>query len=130
MKKQRLWILIASLFLLLGCDGAKTDLEQALAANYREDTDLKDYNVDPQDMAECVADEIAGTIPAFPGTPQRKVYYEAYTKLVKVMATDQDPKAVLEETQEVFGSVREARKAALGVTAFVLDCMGELVDTQ
>jgi len=123
-------LMIAVTLLLTGCDRGKSGLEQALAENFRDDQDLKDYKIDPDDMAECVADKISSAIPGLPGAPQRKAYFEAYTKMVKVTANKENPQPVLEENKEVFGSVRKAREAAFGITAHVLDCMGELVQQQ
>jgi hypothetical protein len=130
MKKPLSILMVAATLLLAGCDRGKTELEQALAENFRGDQDLKDYKIDPDDMAECVADEISSAIPGLPGAPQRKAYFEAYTKMVKVTANNEDPRQVLEENKEVFGSVRKAREAAFGVTAHILDCMGKLVEQQ
>lgn len=128
MKKTLAILMVAATLLLTGCDRGKSDLEQALADNFRDDQDLKDYKIDPDEMAACVADEISSAIPGLPGAPQRKAYFEAYTKMVKVTANDQDPQQVLEENKAVFGSVRKAREAAFSVTAHILDCMGVLVE--
>jgi hypothetical protein len=130
MKKNLSILMLAATLLLAGCDRGKSGLEQALAENFRDDQDLKDYKIDPDEMAECVADEIAGSIPGLPGAPQRKAYFEAYTKMIKVTTNDQDPQQVLEENQEVFGSIRKAREAAFSVTAHILDCIGTLVEQQ
>ncbi len=130
MKKTLLILMIATTLLLTGCDRGKPGLEQALAENFRNDPDLKDYKIDPDDMAECVADKISSAIPGLPGAPQRKAYFEAYTKMVKVTANDQDPRQVIEENKEVFGSIRKSREAAFGITAHILDCMGKLVEQQ
>ena len=127
MKKNLSILLITAAFLLTACDRGKTDLEQVLANKFSKDEDLKDYNIDPEEMADCVVNDISGAIPGLPGAPQRKAYFEAYTKLVTVKADHKNPQKVLEEVEEVFGSIRKAREAALGVTAFVLDCMDELV---
>ena len=128
MKKNLSILMIAAILLLAGCDRGKSGLEQALAESFRDDQDLKDYKIDPDEMAACVAGEIAGSIPGLPGAPQRKAYFEAYTKMIKVTANNQDPQQVLEENKEVFGSVRKAREAAFGVTSHILDCMGKLVE--
>lgn len=128
MKKALSILMVAAALFLTGCDRGKSGLEQALAENFRDDQDMKDYKIDPDEMAACVADEISSAIPGLPGAPQRKAYFEAYTKMIKVTANNQDPQQVLEENKEVFGSVRKARKAAFSVTAHILDCMGKLVE--
>jgi len=130
MKKTLPILMVAATLLLAGCDRGKPALEQALAESFRDDQDLKDYKIDPDDMAECVADKISSAIPGLPGAPQRKAYFEAYTKMVKVTANDQDPRQVIEENKKVFGSIRKSREAAFGITAHILDCMGELVEQQ
>ena len=127
---KKLPLLLIAVLLLVGCDRGRSDLEAALVKSYSEDQDIKDYNIDPNEMAGCVSKGIASTIPGFPGSPDRLAYFEVYTKLVQVKADQKDPEAVLEEAAKVFGSRDAAFKAALRVTDFVLQCMGDLVEVR
>ena len=125
---KKLPLLLLALTLLSACDKGKSDLETALTNSYRDDQDLKDYNIAPERMAQCVADAIAGTLSGFPGTPERQQKYAIFSKFITVVADKGDPTAVLEEANEVFGSARETRQAFMGITAHNLQCMGDLIE--
>jgi Prokaryotic membrane lipoprotein lipid attachment site len=127
---KKILIVLVAAALLSGCDGKEKDeLVEQLRVKFQKDTDLTDYRIAPEDMADCVADKILKEIPGFPGSPNRKRYIKAYTKLVRVDPT-QDFRPALEETKEVFGSVAEAYEAAGTITTFNFSCIGDMINDQ
>ncbi|MGH8550225.1 MAG: hypothetical protein ACRERU_16810 [Methylococcales bacterium] len=116
--------------LLSGCEGKEKDeLVEQLRLKFKQDNDLADYKITPDEMAECVADKILKEIPGFPGSPNRKSIIQAYTKLVRVNPTE-DFRPALEETKEVFGSEAEAHEAAASITMSNFACIGDMINDQ
>jgi hypothetical protein len=104
-------------------------LREALTEKLKQDSDLKDYKIDPAQLAECVYKEIEDTAPGIPGDPKRDRYFEAFTKFVAVGAPGEAEKAIT-DYKDLFGGVQEARQAALSVTDMIMGCMGGAVDAQ
>ncbi|MGX2040742.1 hypothetical protein ACWJKU_11515 [Methylocaldum sp. MU1018] len=116
-------------FLLIGCASKeKTTLREALLAKFKDDSDLKDYKLDPETIADCVVGEISNTLPGFAGDPRRERFFEAYTRFANAKSPGDAEKAV-SDYQQLFGSVKEARHAALSITDHVMTCMGKAVAT-
>jgi hypothetical protein len=127
---KKILIALIAAALLSGCEGKERDeLVEQLRLKFTQDTDLKDYNIAPEQMAECVADQIIQEIPGFPGSPKRKRFITAYTKLVRVNPTE-DFRPVLEETKEVFGSVAKAHEAAGSISLYNFACIGDMINEQ
>ena len=127
---KRVFALLGLAALLTACGGEqKQTLEQALVAKLQNDSDLKDYKLAPQDVAKCVLEEISNSLPVFPGDPRRGEYFDAYAKFLSADSSAAAQQA-LDNAAKLFGSVKEARKAAVGVTDFIISCMGELVETK
>ncbi|MGR9106895.1 MAG: hypothetical protein ACU843_08205 [Gammaproteobacteria bacterium] len=127
--KNFLLVLVAALA-LAGCDGKQKDeLVEQLQLKFKNDSDLADYKIAPEDMADCVADKILKEIPGLPGSPNRKRTIEAYTKLVRVNQNE-DFRPALEATKEVFGSTTKALEAAGNITTSSFSCIGDLVNGQ
>ena len=126
--KKIMTIIFAALF-LNACGGGKEQLglKEALTAKLQDDADLKDYKLNPADVADCVVSGIAGSLPGFPGDPRRKTYFEAYAKFVAVKSPADAEKAV-EEYKDLFGSVKQAREAAVSVTDHIMGCMGAALE--
>lgn len=122
---KRLMIVFFAVFLLAGCSSKeKTTLKEALLAKFKDDSDLKDYKLDPETIADCVVSEIGNALPGFAGDPRRDQYFEAYTRFVNAKSPADAEKAVA-DYQHLFGSIKEARHAALSVTDHVMTCMGK-----
>lgn len=115
--------------LLSACGGGKEqlDLKAALIAKLQEDSDLKDYKLNPADVADCVVQAIADTLPGFTGDPRRKTYFEAYATFVSAK-TSADADKAIETYKDLFGSVKQARAAALSVTDHIMGCMGANIE--
>jgi len=124
---KNLLIAFLAVFLLTGCTSKeKTTLKEALVAKFKDDSDLKDYKLDPETIADCVVGEISNGLPGFPGDPRRERLFEAYTHFADAKSPADAEKAVA-DYQQLFGSVKEARHAALSVTDHVMTCMGKAV---
>jgi hypothetical protein len=104
-------------------------LKEALVAKLTQDSDLKDYKIDPDKMAECVYQEIASQAPGMPGDPKRNRYFEAYTKFV-IASSPGDADKSINDYQDLFGGIHETRQAATAVTTTIMTCMGEAVDAR
>lgn len=123
MKKLLLAMLAATA--LTGCGRQeKLTLEQALLEKMQADTDLKDYKIAPEDMTGCVMEEIAQSLPVLPVDTRRGAFFDAYAQFI----TATNPLKAIEDAAPLFGSVAEARKAAMSVTDHIMSCMGRLLD--
>jgi hypothetical protein len=127
---KKILIVLAAAALISGCDGKEKDeLIEQLRLKFEKDADLADYHIAPEDMANCVADKILKEIPGFPGSPNRKRFIKAYTRLVRVDPTE-DFRPALEETKEVFGSASKAHEAAGSITMANFSCVGDMINDQ
>jgi hypothetical protein len=102
-------------------------LKEALIAKLKDDQDLKDYKLEPEEVADCVIAQITDSVPGIPGDPRRDRYYEAYTKFMSVQAPS-DAQKTIESYQDLFGSVHDARQAAMSITDFIMECMGGAIE--
>ncbi|MFN3918721.1 MAG: hypothetical protein ACK4JF_00340 [Methylohalobius sp.] len=126
---KKLFILTLTAVLLSACESKeRSEFQQKLAARLATDPDLKDYNLDPNEVAECVTSEIAKTLPGFRGSPARKPYWEAYAAFENARTTE-EALATVKQYQTVFGTEKLASAAALGITEHIMNCMGNLIET-
>jgi hypothetical protein len=128
--KNTLIAVLAAVF-LTACGGGKekTDLKEALIAKFQDDADLKDYKIDPADMAGCVLEAITDDAPGIPGDPRRTRYFEAFTRFVNAKSPADMQKAA-QEYQDMFGGVKEAHAAAMSMTDHTMTCMGGAIDAR
>jgi hypothetical protein len=120
--------LVLVLALLAACAGKEqSDLREALLAKLQDDSDLKDYNLDPGEIADCVVNDLTDDLPGFPGDPRRKQYLTAYARFYSVKGSG-DFEKVAEEYKDLFGSVKAAHQAALRMTDYIMTCMGQAIE--
>lgn len=125
---KRMLIAICAASLLAGCASKEqTGLKEALIAKFKDDSDLKDYKLDPEPIAECVVRQITETLPGFAGDPRRDRFFEAYVHFVNVNSPNDAEKAIT-DSAELFGSAKKAREAATSVTEHVMVCMGKAIE--
>jgi hypothetical protein len=125
---KKLVLLGLAALLLLGCaKKEKTGLHQVLVDRFSEDQDLKDYKLDPANVADCVIDEISSTLPGFAGDPRRAEFFTAYERFLAVKSAA-DAEAAVAEFERLFGSRQKAREAALGITDHIMTCMGKAIE--
>jgi hypothetical protein len=121
----KIMTVIFAALLLSACGSSKEQmsLKEALTAKLEGDSDLKDYKLNPADVADCVVKGISESLPGFPGDPRRNAYFDAYAKFVAVKSPGDAEKAI-EEYTNLFGSAQQARTAAVSVTDYIMGCMG------
>lgn len=113
-----------ALLILGACSQEKANFEAALTTQLRDDQDLADYDLAPEDIADCVVEKVASSLPGFSWSPKNDVYYHAYSRMVSSKDDVNEVQKVLEETKDVFGSENKARVAAGDVTNHIMHCMG------
>lgn len=127
---KKILLALVTMILLSGCEGKEKDeLVEQLRLKFEKDTDLADYKISPEQMSVCVADKILKEIQGFPGSPNRRKFIKAYTRLIRVDPTE-DFRPALEETKEVFGSLEKAHEAASSIAESNFSCIGDLINDQ
>ena len=118
-------VLLLAAFCLTACPGRQeqTNLKDALNAKLQDDSDLKDYKINPAEITDCVVDAIGDSLPGLPGDPRHARYFQAYAKFLSVKS-ETDIDNAMKEFKDLFGSEKEARTAAVGITDHIMTCMG------
>ena len=127
MKKIVTMFVVALLLSACGSSKEQQDLKQVLTEKFKDDSDLKDYKLKPEDIAECVVANISQDAPPIPGDPKRERYFAAYTKFAAARSPTEAEQAI-KDYQDVFGGIKEARAAANTVTDHVMSCMGLAIE--
>ncbi|MCQ8129321.1 hypothetical protein [Methylomonas rivi] len=126
MKKVRLILAIMPIAILAGCS-EKAEYEQAVLQQMQKEKDIKDYNIEPEKMVECVVVTSSKDMPGMvPIDPQRKQAYINYTKMLRLNEAE-DPKKMLEELRNDFGSPKALAEAHANYAESVVECMSGLV---
>ena len=125
--KKLIVLLLAALALVACGKKEKTGLREILIERFSEDQDLKDYNLDPAGVADCVVDEISSSLPGFAGDPRREEFFRAYERFFTVKSA-QDAENSIKDFEQLFGSRQKAREAALGITDHIMTCMGKAIE--
>lgn len=125
---KKLIVLVLVTLSLVACGKKeKTGLRDVLIERFSQDQDLKDYNLDPAGVADCVVDEISTSLPGFAGDPRREEFFKAYERFFAVKSA-QDADNSIKEFEMLFGSRQKAREAALGITDHIMTCMGKAIE--
>lgn len=112
--------------LLTGC-AEKAEYEEAVLQLMEEDKDIKDYQLNPEQMTACVVQTTAAKMPgALVFGPDRRQAYINYTKML-MLEKSEDPKKTLDELKEEFGSARALADARLNYAQSVYNCVTNLV---
>jgi hypothetical protein len=120
--------LLLPLFLILlsGCS-EKGQFEQAVLKDMQKDQDIKDYKIDPQNMADCVVENIGKKMPGvFFGDPERWKAYLLYTKMIG-LSESKNPEQTLKELQTEFGNGRGLSEAKNHYSQSVFECLGQVM---
>ncbi len=125
---KKITLIATALLSLVACaKQEKTGLRDVLIERFKDDADLKDYNLDPAEVADCVIDEIAASLPGFSGDPRRAQFFGAYEHFLNVKSST-DAERSLKEFEQLFGSAQNARVAATSITDHVMTCMGKAIE--
>ena len=127
MKKITALFFVALLLSACGDSKEQKDLKQVLTEKFKDDSDLKDYKLKPEDIAECVVANISQDAPAIPGDMKRDRYFAAFAKFAAVKSPAELEQAV-KEYQDVFGGTKESFAAANSVTDHIMSCMGLAIE--
>lgn len=124
---KKIIIIALSGLLLAGCSEHKDLFQQAVKKELSNDKDLKDYELDSDEMSRCVVDTAAEKMPGlFPFDPDRMNAYKGYTKLITLKSAEK-PQEVLKELQEIFGPGDAVAKAQRNYSESVFVCFQNLV---
>ncbi len=122
---KKIIMLLSTLLLFAACSKERSDYEALLVERFSKDQDVIDYNLDPEDMADCVADQISDDIPGFSGSPIFENYFKGY----KLLLRPDDPSEIperMKQAEEIFGSRKAMYQARLEVTNHTLFCMPQV----
>ena len=124
---KKFLLISLSALLLTACSEEKKQFVQAVSEQMQNDQDIKDYDLDPEKMTECVVDLVTQKMPGlFPFDPRRQPYYVGYSKLISVKQSE-NPKQSLLEVQEAFGSKKATMQALMNYSESVMTCVTALV---
>jgi hypothetical protein len=126
---NKFYIAVLLALSLFSCSDSKEvlDLKQALIAKLADDSDLTDYKLDPADIADCIVSQVADKSSTLPGHPHRQQVFEAYAKFVSVKSPG-DAQNAVDQYKDLFGGVKESQAAAMEVTEYIMDCMGQAIE--
>ena len=123
---KKLILICASTLFLTAC-ADKQKYEEAILTQMQTEQDLKDYNIDPEKMVDCVVDLSSKKMPGiFAYDPDRLTAYQNYATMLS-MSTAEDKQSKLEELRSLFGSPRELAKAHANYTESVMNCLAAII---
>ena len=125
---KKVLILIAAL-MMVGC-AEKAEYEQAVQLQVEKDKDIKDYNIDPKVMVDCVVQTSSKNMPGlFPIDPERMKAYKNYSKMLRLNESE-DPKKIMNELREAFGSPKALADAHANYAESVMECISGVVTNE
>jgi len=118
---------IFAVVLLLPACSDKNDYKEAVLADIKKEKDLKDYQISPETMADCVVALSSQGMPGFFDLdPERMTAYRNYAKMLTMMQA-KDPKQAMEELRAEFGSPKALADAHANYTESMLECYTSVV---
>ncbi len=123
-------ILIISLLITLSACSEKDEYQQTVLELIRNDQDIKSYHLDPETITQCIVDLSSKNMPGFvPFEPIRKTAYKGYTKMIALKKSE-NPKTVLKELRESFGSAKGLADAHRNYSDSYLECISSQTSRQ
>ncbi len=120
--KKKLFLSSICLLFITACED-KQKYEAAVLAQMQTEQDVKDYNIDPEDMTECIVNVTSDNMPgAFPLDPERLTAYQNYTKMLK-MSSATDKKKAFDELRNTFSDPIQLRDAHSNYTESMMECI-------
>lgn len=121
MKAKSLFLALLTTTFLSACSD-KNAFEQAVLAKMQDDTDIKDYKIDPERLTKCVVEGVSQNMPGiFIGDPARLQAYKSYTKMLTIKSSP-DPQKTLAELRTEFGSAKGLADANRNFSEATLVC--------
>ena len=121
-------LLISLSALLLPACADKNQYEQTVLEQMQLEQDVKDYNLSPEHMTECVVETTSSHMPGiFAFDPKRLTAYRNYTKML-TLSSSKDPTKTLEELRTDFGSPKDLAKAHANYTESMMDCFASVIN--
>lgn len=125
-KAHRIIGLIAATFLLSACS-EQQQYKAAVLAEMQTESDIKDYKLDPEKMADCVVNSTSSNMPGlFPVDPARKKAYLSYTKML-TLKQSKEPQKAMDELRTEFGSAQGLLEARNNYTNSLVECQATLI---
>ncbi len=119
-------LLCTSILFLNGC-ADKQQYEQAVLEQMQAEKDIKDYNIDPQHMADCVVELSSKKMSGlFPFDPARLTAYRNYAQMLNLTQSE-NPKKTLDQLRVNFGSPKALAEAHANYTESTLNCMSAII---
>ncbi len=123
---KKILLLPLLLIVLPGCS-EKQEFEQAVLKDMQKDQDIKDYQIDPEHMTDCVVERTSGKMPGiFFGDPKRMEAYKLYTKMLGLSEAE-NPEKTIKELQKDFGGGRGLSIAKGKYSQSVFDCIAQML---
>ncbi len=123
--KKILFIFLSAL--LLNACSEHQQFEETVLSQMKSDKDIADYNIDPEDITDCVVDTSTKEMPGiFPADPRRKPYLIGYSKMLG-LKTSEKPQELLKELTEIFGSSKGIADAHKNYSTSVMMCVQAMV---
>lgn len=112
--------------LLTGC-AEKEEYENAIFDQMKNEKDLKDYAIKPEDITKCIAQTSAKNMEGLlPIDPIRRQTYKNYADMLN-LTKSADPKKTMEELRTKFGGAKELAAAHANYAESVVECMAGIV---
>jgi hypothetical protein len=126
---KKIIVLLSVALLLVACGKEQSEYEELLAKEFSKDQDVIDYKLDPETLAECVSDQIAGDVPAFSGSPAFESHFKGYKLFLRPEDPSEIPKR-MKQTEDIFGSKKEANNARMQVISHTMFCLPQVREKQ
>lgn len=123
---KKIVLIVLSLSMLTACS-EKSEYEQAVLEDMKQEKDVKDYNLSPETMTRCIVDLTSNNMPGVVVfDPKRRAAYRNYKKMLTLTKVD-DPQQVLKELREDFGSPKALADARSNYTESMMNCLTSLI---
>jgi len=123
---KKILLLPLLLIVLSGCS-EKQEFEQAVMKDMQKDQDIKDYEIDPENMTDCVVKRTSDKMPGIIFfDPKRREAYQLYTEMLGLEEA-KNPQQELKKLQKNFGGGRGLSIAKGQYSQSVYECIAEML---
>jgi len=123
---KKILLLTFSTLLLTAC-AEKNEFKQAVFEQMLHDSDVKDYQLDPETMTRCVVDKTGSVMPGLlPFEDKNKQYYTGMTLLL-TLSSSKNPQQTFKKAKSYFESPAAVMHAKMNYSQNVMECMSTLI---